>query len=669
MISRLPASNPARNYVEGEVLVKLKRGIFQSDDRFADSYGARTVERFDFPRDIFKSFEGDLVRLELPEGLSAADAVERMSEDPRVDYAVTNDIYTLDERQTPNDLDPKLWGMEKIKAPEAWDTSTGSPQGPLVAILDTGLDYHHPDLKNNVWTNAGEIPGDGIDNDGNGVIDDVHGFNAFANSGNPMDGHSHGTHVAGTIAAEGNNGQGVVGVNWRARLMPVKIFDDSGSTTTDAILRGILYASKMGARITSNSWGGGGANQAIAEAFRNSPALHIMAAGNNSSNNDRNPHYPSNYDLPNSIAVASTDSNDRLSSFSNYGATSVDLAAPGGNIYSTMPGGGYGHKSGTSMATPHVSGVAALLASAYPEMSNDELKTRILQGVDQLPSLRGKVATGGRLNAANALDNDRLPPAAPGDLSLVEAGSSQVKLRWTATGDDGWCGQASSYDLRMANQPITDLAGFESARPVETGLPGRPESLEQVSVRITPSASERQLYFGLRVRDNVGNASELRSVAAQIPATSLVFEDNFDQPNQAWQADGKWGRVESNGRGSIFSDSPTGDYDNQANSSLTSPTIDLSQVQGSTLLFEARHALEQGYDKVHLEASKDGQSWQPLKDFTGSEEWHQESIDLSGYDGGSVQLRFRLESDQSVTADGFSLDNLVVAGDRTGQTP
>jgi serine protease len=254
-----------------------------------------------------------------------------------------------------------------------------------------------------MWVNPGEIPGDGIDNDGNGVIDDVHGYNAFDDNGDPMDGQGHGTHCAGTIAGVGNDGQGVVGVSPNASLMAVKIFNDEGSTDAAAIIRGIQYATKMGARITSNSWGGPIPNAGIRQAFAESPALHLVAAGNSGTNNDWFPSFPANYNLDSIISVAATDHNDGLADFSQYGARNVDLGAPGVDILSTVPGGKYDVYSGTSMATPHVAGAATLIASQYPEISNEELRERLLGGVDKVDSLQGKTVTGGRLNVYNSL--------------------------------------------------------------------------------------------------------------------------------------------------------------------------------------------------------------------------------------------------------------------------
>jgi len=235
------------------------------------------------------------------------------------------------------------------------------------------------------------------------VIDDVYGYNAFADNGDPMDGHGHGTHCAGTIAGVGDNKMGVVGVNHRANVMAVKIFSDEGSTDSAAILRAIEYTTKMGAKITSNSWGGGGSSQAQKEAFASSPALHIMAAGNNGLNNDWIPNFPSNYDISNNIAVAASNREDKRAGFSCYGARTVDIAAPGVDINSTAPGGGYQMMSGTSMATPQVAGVAGLVASMYPEARAEEIKDRILNGADKLDEWKSKVLDGNRLNAYGAL--------------------------------------------------------------------------------------------------------------------------------------------------------------------------------------------------------------------------------------------------------------------------
>ena len=416
----------------GEIIVRTKPGLGLLSGSVADDFGATVLGAFDPPAGLSKSEAGDFLHLKLPAGMTTEEAMAAMSADPRVEFAEPNSIYDFPEGEQTMNLDGtslaatgetapndpsygKLWGLNNegqtggtadadIDAPEAWAVHSGRDQsagGPILAVLDSGVDITHPDLVGNLWTNPGEIAGDGIDNDGNGVIDDVHGYNAVDNSGNPVDDVGHGTHCAGTIAAQGDNELGVVGVNQNANIMPIKI-GGRGGIPADAIIRGVQYATKMGARITSNSWGGTRANAAIEAAFKESPALHIMAAGNSADNNDTRPHYPSSYDLNNNVAVAATDHNDRLASFSCYGATSVDIAAPGVNILSTVPGS-YGSKSGTSMATPHVAGAALLVASQYPEASNEELKARLYGGADKIAGLDGKVVTGGRLNINNAL--------------------------------------------------------------------------------------------------------------------------------------------------------------------------------------------------------------------------------------------------------------------------
>ncbi|MBI3924188.1 MAG: S8 family serine peptidase [Armatimonadetes bacterium] len=680
-------------HVQGEAIVKLKGGLTASAAKdFASEFGAKVLYRFDVPHEIYQStLDGELVQLKLPAGMTTAQAMAAMADDGRVEYVQPNHVFHLQSSggpseapatRVPNDLDDRLWGLRNtgqnggtagadIHAAEAWAQITGQRDGgPLIAVIDTGADYNHPDLRNNIWTNPGEVAGNQADDDGNGVVDDVHGYNALTNSGDPMDGHSHGSHTSGTIGAEGDNGQGVVGVNWQTRVMPVKIFSDGGSTDTASIVRGILYATRMGARLTSNSWGGGPFDQAIFDAYKGSPALHIFAAGNNGSNNDSRPFYPSNYDLPNIVSVAATDRNDRLASFSNYGATTVDLAAPGVDILSTVPGGGYGNMSGTSMATPHVAGVAGLIAAAYPDATNEQIKSRLMAGADPVPQLAGKVVTGGRVNAANALENDTVAPGAPNDFRPFEASANGITLSWTASGDDGWCGNASSYDLRVADRPIVDgnatqdQVAFAEASPVTATAPSAAGTIERASVSVVPSSSERQLYFALKVRDNVGNASELRTTSGTIPAAQLAFEDTMEGDEANWQPDGAWARVELPGHGKVWTDSPDGEYGDNANTALTTRPISLAGFSGSTLIFDAKHELENRFDQIHLEASQDGQNWTELQSFTGSQDWSTRTADLSAFDGKDVQLRFRLTSDGSVGGDGFYLDNMVIAGSR-----
>jgi len=366
-------------------------------------------------------------------GVPVSTAIQEYTANPNVLYAEPDYLVTLPPEQadkisstvdslevaslrTPNDPEFSLqWGLKNtgqapfygkygadIKAPDAWGTTTGS-SSVIIAVVDTGVDYTHSDLAANIWKNSGEIPNNGIDDDRNGYVDDVRGWNFVSNNNNPMDDHGHGTHCAGSIAAVGNNNRGITGVCWNAKIMPLKFLSASGNGRVSDAISAILYANRMGAQVISNSWGGTQFTQALKDAIDASPAVVVCAAGNSGQNSDKYPQYPAALSSSNIISVAATDNKDNLAGFSNYGTSSVDLAAPGVNIRSTYKNGQYQYLSGTSMATPYVSGVAGLLKAAYPSMTKNQIRDRILNTVDRLSSLSGKVATGGRLNAATAI--------------------------------------------------------------------------------------------------------------------------------------------------------------------------------------------------------------------------------------------------------------------------
>lgn len=364
---------------------------------------------------ILHRYANGAVLVELPPHMVGEEknfAQELLREDD-VEYVEPN--YEIHVDAVPNDPSFKnLYGMNKISAPSAWDITKGSKKV-IVGVIDTGIDCTHPDLTPNCATNKGETGFDlrlrdkrfnGVDDDKNGFVDDFRGWD-FANNDNlPFDDHGHGTHVAGTIGAVGNNGVGVAGVAWEVSFFGLKFLDASGSGTLDAAVRAIDYANMMNIPITNNSWGGGGFSQTLEDAIKRGQAkglLFVAAAGNEAENNDQVPAYPASYKLDNIISVAATDSKDVLAGFSNVGKTSVHLSAPGVQIFSSMPGNRYGAMSGTSMATPHVVGVAALLKARYPMAMYPELKRRLLGGVDPVAGLKDKTITGGRLNALNSL--------------------------------------------------------------------------------------------------------------------------------------------------------------------------------------------------------------------------------------------------------------------------
>ena len=308
-----------------------------------------------------------------------------------------------------------------IGAAQAWAFTTGS-RSVVVAVIDSGIDLTHPDLAANLWVNPGEIAGDGIDNDSNGFVDDIHGWDFVDNDAVPQDGFGHGTHVAGIIGAVGNNGVGVSGVNWQVSIMALRIQDDRGAGTTSAVLAALRYATMMrrdhGIMIvaSNNSWEApAGYSGVVEQAIREHGAAGITfvaAAGNNATNTDLTPRYPGGYDLPNVITVASLTPQGTLAASSNYGAASVDVAAPGTVIQSTSKNGTYAMLSGTSMAAPQVTGVVALLAAAKPGITVAEIRTAILGTATPLVSLVGKVATG-RLNAFAALGSLGVAPQTP----------------------------------------------------------------------------------------------------------------------------------------------------------------------------------------------------------------------------------------------------------------
>jgi len=322
-------------------------------------------------------------------------------------------------------VDPSLsaqWNLAAIDAAEAWQTTTGS-RSVVVAIVDSGIDFNHPDLAANIWTNSREIAGNGRDDDGNGYIDDIHGWDFVDNDNLPQDGFWHGTHVAGIIGAVGNNGIGVSGVSQQVSILPLRFQNDSGLGYTGAAVSALNYVTRLklaGVPIvaTNISWGGGTSTslslQTALQAQANAGITVVVASGNNAGDNDALPRYPSSYPFENIISVAGSDASDNLLGFSNYGATSVDLAAPGAGILSTLPGNNYGAISGTSMAAPHVTGTVALLASVRPNASAGQIRSAILGSVDAVPALAGKVATGGRLNAFAALGRVMAAVPAPG---------------------------------------------------------------------------------------------------------------------------------------------------------------------------------------------------------------------------------------------------------------
>lgn len=438
-------------YVDGEVLVRFRtdnprdsRDVKGPAMRAHARLGAVIVE------DFSSLGLGGAQLVRVPENRSVEDAIAAYRDDPDVLYAEPN--YLVHINGLPND--PALseqWGLRNtgqvieeqrgtagadIDAALAWGRERGSNEI-VVAVVDTGIDYTHPDLRANSWRNPGEVAGNRLDDDRNGYIDDVYGWDFRNMDAEPLDDNGHGTHLAGIIGAVGNNRIGGSGVMHQVRLMPLKFLGSNGRGSTASEVKAILYARAAGADIICCSFGSGLYSATERSAIEGTNALFVCAAGNTGMNTDETPEYPASFSSGNIIAVAATDNRDRLGAFSSYGKSTVDLGAPGVGIFSTLPGNEYGYMTGTSMATSMVAGAAGLVKSAYPGLSPTELRARLVKGVDPLVSLNGRVASNGRLNLGRALAAGSTGPLVPSFTASPSTGPVPCVVRFsdTSTGD------------------------------------------------------------------------------------------------------------------------------------------------------------------------------------------------------------------------------------------
>jgi subtilisin family serine protease len=520
------------DYPKDRVIVKFKNNL--SANALNDIRTAMGVQ---------KSTSLSLIGAEVWQlsGPTADETIASLINNPTVEYiepdytlyAVTPVFAAADTVQVfPDDPRfPEMWGLHNtgqrggtpdtdIDAPEAWAVTTGKEI--VVGVIDSGTDWLHEDLADNIWANPGEIPDNGIDDDKNGFVDDVRGWDFFDDDNDPRDEAGHGTHVTGTIAAVGNNNIGTVGVNWAAKIMILRFLGPNGSGSTSDAIQAIDYAVRMNAHLTNNSWGGGQFSQALKDAIEaagNAGQLFVAAAGNTGQNSDLLPNYPASYDLDNIISVANLTRFNQLFRTSTFGVTTVDLAAPGTSVLSTLPGNQYANFSGTSMASPHVAGTASLILSIDPSISPLDIKDLILSTVDSVNALQGLVATGGRLNAYKAVisaDPDSIPPAPVTDLQAVDPTSNSITASWTASGDDSTVGTAAAYEIRYSTKPI-DAGNFDFAT-VAANPPAPQEAGSAERFVIKDLDFNTNYYVALRVIDNLGNVSEISNTAS---ATTL----------------------------------------------------------------------------------------------------------------------------------------------------
>ena len=546
-------------FVPGEVLVR-----YRSESHARSKGASMRIAALDgtvLPVNL-ERFEGS----DLVEGLRLArvaredtlKTVAALRSQPDVLYAEPN--YILHADVNPNDpLFPQQYGLTKIGAPQAWNTRTGSTGANTVVIgvIDQGIDINHHDLQANIWTNPAEIAGNNADDDGNGFVDDVHGFNFVNNNGTIFSGadtENHATHVAGIAGAIGNNSIGVAGVNWSVGLMSLKFLDEQGNGDTANAIKACDYARKMrnlwettnhvkGAniRVLNASFGGGAFSQSFEDAIgqlNTANILFVTAAGNIDNgtiepNNDLVPHFPSSFSLPNMISVGATDPNDALASFTHFGATSVDLGAPGVSILSTTPpcvhpgpltcqpdfpspftaaDDTYTSFSGTSMSTPHVSGSAALLWAQNPNLTVQQVKNLLLTNGNILPGLVDKTLTGRRLNVGNSMQSlnsgDVTPPGQVGSLHTNSQNGRTINLGWTASGDDGATGDASLYEVIF-----TDTGG--RVIPLKGVIPQTSGSLQSTDVKVPFRHTSGTL--SVREFDNGGNEGTPVSLPVAVP--------------------------------------------------------------------------------------------------------------------------------------------------------
>jgi Tol biopolymer transport system component/subtilisin family serine protease len=554
------------NAVPGEILVRFRPG---SKGR---QPGLQIVTE-KTGRQIPFSVESAGTAADIVEGLRVAvvnpadtsDSIAALRARPDVIYAEPNFIRKA--FVAPNDPRyPEMWGLNNtgqpatfagnpgtpgndIRAEQAWAIITGS-HSVVVGVIDTGIDINHVDLQNNIWTNPGEIAGNGVDDDGNGLIDDIHGWDFAHNDASVFDYteptyppsnsytgdfDDHGTHVAGTIGAVGNNAIGVTGVNWQVSLMSLKFLTEDGSGSSLDLLKALGYAKTMkqlwvssggtkGAniRVLNNSYGGIAFSQSELTAIRELSDLGILfvvAAGNEDVLNDLYPVYPSSYLSPNLISVAASGGGGIKANFSNWGEGTVNVTAPGEHILSTTPKNTYDFASGTSMSAPHVSGTAALVCALEPNITLPELRSVMMysgytapwQGINVFQISTGRAVDAGRaLQSVSSTDADVTAPGPITNLSAqIQDPFPQYRLIWRATGDDGNVGRVTAYEVRFSSSSLT-AANFDLATPLSGPVPIDPGFTQSVTVRVPwrhPSG-----FIGVRGVDDAGNKGPISQV-------------------------------------------------------------------------------------------------------------------------------------------------------------
>lgn len=608
----------------------------------------------------------DLPRSARAGGLTVESVVRALQTEPALQFAEFDTAITPD--MIPNDAGfGTQYGMHNtgqsggtvdadIDAPEAWDVTAGDPEI-VVAVCDDGYDWSHPDLDNAIWMNPDEIAGNGIDDDSNGFIDDVRGWDFASGDNNPApSGGTHGTHTSGTVGAEFNNGIGAAGFGTNIKVMALRMY--TSATWMTALTNAVDYAWQNGAKVISISYNIDGYTNALVQAIQRADTadvIYVNSAGNNS---QANPPRQAIRNLANNVIfVAANDRNDQKASFSNWG-TLVEIFAPGVDIYSTLPSNSYGLNSGTSMSTPHVAGALGAIRAHNPGLTDRQALDRLILRADSKASLSAYVANGKRLNLGAAIETDTVPPGAVTGLTVRRRAYTAAEMELVTTGDDGSTGQASGYDVRASTSPVTE-GNFSSATPLAANVPQAPGG-STVTFPVNGMWPGEMVYIAVRASDNVGNVGPITTFGP-FSTKAPFFGDRVEGANQ-FTPTGTWATTTTtpfNGA-RCWSDSPAGNYVANANSSLTQTSSTI--VPGPVALkFQAKFALEWVRDYVHIEVSVNGGAFQLVRSLSGTQaNYRLFTAPVMTNPGDTVQFRFRLTSDATTVADGISIDDISV---------
>lgn len=661
----------AADHATGQVIVRFKSGVSAAAVTTANArIGAKTTARF--------PMVSGLQLVTLTSGLTVEQAIAKYEALPEVAYAQPNYIVQVTALDPDDSRYAEQWHLKNtgqnggtadadIDADEAWSFQTGS-SATVIGVIDTGLDYTHPDVNDNVWVNSGETPGDGIDNDLNGYVDDVRGWNTYANGNDPYDENGHGTHVAGLLGAEGNNALGVSGVNWNVSIVPIRAFDAYGNATSADLLEAFAYADALGLKIVNASWGYTGMiDQAEYDAMAAMPdTLFVCAAGNEGADNDVTPFYPASYDLPNILSVGATDNTDAAASFSNFGATTVDVFAPGVDDLSTIPG------------VPDLTreGDTEIYRENFDSLDDWQPSVYNTPGLAWGLSSDYSWSPGTSMMYTGYGNNQGVYMLKSTPLDLSSASNPWMHFRMGYSTEDGW--DYTYYGIYDAD---TDI--WYELSPSGAGYSGyrQPWESGDFAADLSPWVGHTDIYpyFGFESDGSVSGQDFSGFFGVWVDDLvvvddGVVFEDGFDTASSGWTVNGnfpdpfRWnwdGGNGTNGDPAHYGCWKANPYLDNEWASLTSGPLDFTNLDHADLAFSAYWNLETWCDYLHVQVSTDGgSSWTTYASWDGySGGWVRRTLSLDALVGEpDVRIRFALTSDSSVIYDGAWVDDVLITG-------